>query len=182
MIEPGKHVKYFLRNGMVLEGIVEKDTAAEVVLKALDGQSLMILHRPAEDIMMTKVVLAEEMPEEAPDPALVVSVSTNEAMQPGAVIRQEIIQDKLRETLQIEDVDLQRLSIEELRQLVLEQDRQLIANKKKEHFGTPDAPKMTQYSSPYVPMRTVGRRVVPRSAYQPGKIPSWAYGRPPKGK
>lgn len=157
MIEVGKHVKLFLRNGMVLEGIVEKDTAAEVVLKSLDGESLMILHRPTEDIMMTKVVLARETVEVPEEPSAVVNVSTNETMQ-----TKEVIQNKLKETLQIEDKDLQNLSIEELRQLVVEQDRQLIANKKREHFGTPDAPKMTQYSSPYAPMRTVGRRIVPR--------------------
>jgi sRNA-binding regulator protein Hfq len=159
MIEPGKHVKLFLRNGMVLEGIVEKDAAAEVVLKSIDGESLMILHRPTEDIMMTKVMLAEETLEVS-DPASTAFLPADEPAQP--VVKNEVVQDKLRETLQIEDDDLQKLSIEELRQLVIEQDRQLIANKKREHFGSPGAPKMTQYSSPYTAMRTVGRRIVPR--------------------
>lgn len=150
-IEKGQHVKYFLRNGMVLEGFVEEDTAAKVVLKSLDGQSLMILHRPTEDIMMTKVVLGKFVPEsEVKDPTIVVPMSNNS------------VKEKLHEVLEQEDPDLQKLSIEELRQLIVEQERQLIANKKREHFGTPDAPKMTQYTTPYSPMRTVGRRVVPR--------------------
>jgi sRNA-binding regulator protein Hfq len=69
-IETGSQVKYFLLNGMVLEGIVEKDTASECVLRSLDGKSLMIIHRPSEDILMTKVVLGEEVevPEEKETP------------------------------------------------------------------------------------------------------------------
>lgn len=171
-IEKGKHVKYFLRNGMVLEGFVEEDAASQVVLQSLDGKSLMILHRPTEDIMMTKIVLEESQPE--PEiPAQVITTSNNS---------QEQIKDKLQETLQQEDEDLQKLSIQELRQLLVEQQRQLIANRRREHFGTAGGAKMTQYTTPFTPMRTVGRKVVPRSPYQPGQIPSWAYGRPPKGK
>lgn len=136
MIEPGKHVKYFLRNGMVLEGIVEKDTAAEVILQSLDGKSLMILHKPTEDIMMTKVMLAAA-PQEVQAP-----VEPTEA--------QEKIKDKLHEVQQMsEDPELQKMSIEELRQLVVAQDRQLIENKRREHFGSPDAPKRAvPYSNP----------------------------------
>lgn len=158
MIELGKHVKYFLRNGMVLEGIVEKDTAAEVVLKALDGQSLMILHKPTEDIMMTKVMLVEQAVEpvsqeeeyDEPQP------TDNGDFHDRAVA-------KLREVQQAEgNQELTEKSMAELREMVQDQDRQIIAQKRREHFGTPDAPKMTHYSSPYSPMRTVGRRVVPR--------------------
>lgn len=175
-IEKGQHVKYFLRNGMVLEGFVEEDTAAQVILKSIDGGSLMILHRPTEDIMMTKVVLEESAPEpetETEEQSQVITMSDNS---------QEQVKAKLQEALQQENEDLQKMSIEELRQLLVEQQRQLIANRRREHFGTAGAAKMTQYTTPYTPMRTVGRKIVPRSPYQPGQIPSWAYGRPPKGK
>jgi|SRR5579864_2521634 len=156
MIEPGKHVKYFLRNGMVLEGIVEKDTAAEVVLKALDGQSLMILHRPTEDIMMTKVVLVEDAPASEVEEYQEEQPTDNGDFHDRAVA-------KLREVQQAEgNQELTERSMAELREMVQDQDRQIIAQKRREHFGTPDAPKMTHYSSPYTPMRTVGRRVVPR--------------------
>lgn len=173
-IEKGQRVKYFLRNGMVLEGFVEEDAAAKVVLKSLDGGSLMILHRPTEDIMMTKVILEEVAPEpDTENQNQVITMSDNS---------QEQVKAKLQEALQQENEDLQKMSIEELRQLLVEQQRQLIANKRREHFGTAGAAKMTQYTTPYTPMRTIGRKIVPRSPYQPGQIPSWAYGRPPKGK
>jgi hypothetical protein len=182
MIEPGKHVKYFLRNGMVLEGICEKDGGSEVVLQSLDGKSLMILHKPAEDIMMTKVVLVEETDEPAPAP-----VPQEEYEEPQPTDNGDFhtrATAKLREIQQAEgNVELTEKSIAELREMVRDQDRQILASQRKEHFGNPGNAKMTEYSSPLTPMRTVGRRIVPRSAYQPGTIPNWAYGRPPaKGK
>ena len=158
----GQHVKCFLRSGMVLEGIVEESTGAQVVLRSLQDESLMIIHRPGEDIMLTKV-MPEGESQEVPvdnnpkDPALVVTMSPNIPIK-------EQVRSKLNEALQTEDPELQKLSIDELRQLVKEQDRQIIAQKRREHFGSPGNAKMTHYSSPY----------------QPGKIPSWAYGRPPR--
>lgn len=178
MIEPGKHVKYFLRNGMVLEGIVEKDTAAEVILKSLDSKSLMILHKPTEDIMMTKVMLVEETEEPLPE-----EEPYGETQPTDHVEFHNRAVAKLQEVESASSEELREKSISELQAMVREQDRQILTEQKKEHFGTPDAPKMTHYSSPYTPMRTVGRRIVPRSAYQPGKMPNWVYGRPPtKGK
>lgn len=171
MIEPGKHVKYFLRNGMVLEGIVEKDTAAEVVLKSLDAKSLMILHKPTEDIMMTKVVLVEEVEELLPEEA------SYEEPQPTDHV--EFHRKAVTKLQEIEDArgdkELEEKSINELQEMVREQDRQILAQQKREHFGTPGNAKLTQYSSPYAPRRTVGRKVVydqPRSAYKPGKLPN----------
>jgi sRNA-binding regulator protein Hfq len=174
MIEPGKHVKYFLRNGMVLEGIVEKDSASEAILKSLDGKNLMILHRPTEDILMTKIVLTEEASEPAPVPPQ----EYKEPPPTDHVSFHDWATSKLREIQQAEgNPELMQKSITELRDMVREQDRKIIAQKRKEHFGDPGNAKMTEYSSPYSPMRTVGRRVVP------GRIPHRAYGRPPiKGK
>lgn len=147
MIEPGKRVKYFLRNGMVLEGIVEKDTAAEVVLKSLDGESLMILHRPTEDIMMTKVMLVEHVTEEEQSPA------------PPSEFH-ERVSAKLSEIKEAEsDLELKEKNIAELKQMALEQERQILAQKRREHFGTAGAAKLTQYSTPYTP---AGRKIVPR--------------------
>lgn len=147
MIEPGKHVKLFLRNGMVLEGIVEKDTAAEVVLKALDGESLMILHRPTEDIMMTKVMLTEQIVEEEKPPA------------PPSEFHEKVTA-KLNEIKEAEhDLGLKEKTIAELKQMAHDQERQILAQKRREHFGTAGSAKLTQYSTP---MSTVGRRIVPR--------------------
>ena len=141
IVVKGSHVKYFLRSGMVLEGIVEEDTAAQIVLRSLDGQSLMILHRPTEDILMTKVMLqppSEEISEEPQRP-----------VQPTEM--QERIKDKLHEARVPDDPDLQQKSIAELRELVHLQERQIIAQKRREHFGTAGAAKMTQYTHPFMP-------------------------------
>lgn len=135
MIEPGKHVKYFLRNGMVLEGIVEKDTAAEVILKSLDDKSLMIIHKPAEDILLTKVMLQEhdEIPKEQ---------SENQS--------RELIREKLQEVVNpTGSEELDKLNIDQLKQLVQEQEKQIIAQKKTEHFGSPGTAKqVVPYSNP----------------------------------
>lgn len=160
--EKGQQVKCYLRSNVVLEGIVEDWTEAQVVLQSLDKQSLMIVHRPTDDIMLTKIVLGEEpqeIPADKPEPSL-----------PKV---QEGIKQKLHEVQETEDPVLQEKNLEELRQLVVEQEKQIIANKTKEHFGTAGASKMTQYSSPYMPTK---------SAYKPGTIPSWAHGQPPRKK
>src|ERR1700679_3910433 len=57
--QQGQHVKCFMRSTMVLEGIVEEWTDSQVVLKSLDEKSLMIVHRPVDDIVLTKVILEE---------------------------------------------------------------------------------------------------------------------------
>lgn len=171
IVTKGQHVKYFLRSGMVLEGIVEEDTAAQVVLRSLDGESLMILHRPTEDILMTKVILRP--PEET-------RVEPKEPVKPTEI--QEQVKGKLHEALQYaDDPELQKKSVEELRQLVHEQDRQIIAQKRREHFGSPGNAKVTQYSTPFTP-KPHPRSNTARSAYQPSKLPNWVYGRPPEKK
>lgn len=151
----GQHVKCFLRSGMVLEGIVEESTGAQVVLRSLQDQSLMIIHRPGEDIMLTKVMPDGELQqipvEEQPrDPSKIVTMSPNIPIK-------EQVKKKLEEALQAEDPELQNMSIEELRQLVHEQDRQLIAQKRREHFGSPGNAKMTRYSSP-LPLSKIPRK------------------------
>lgn len=160
----GQHVKCFLRNTMVLEGIAEEWSDTRVVLKSIDGKSLMIIHKPADDILMTKVVLEEP-------------VISEETKVVEETVHKEHVRQKLTEVLQPDvDPELQKKNIQELRQMVVEQDRQIIASKTKEHFGSPGAAKTTQYSSPYMPRRTVGRKIVygeRRSAYQPGKLPPW---------
>lgn len=160
MIERGQHVKCFMRNGMSLEGIVEEWLPGQAVLKSLDGKSLMFIHRPGDDILLTKVVLEE--PEIIPEETKVVEETE----------RKEHVRQKLTEVLQPDvEPELQKKNIQELRQMVQDQDRQIIANKTKEHFGSPGAGKTTHYSSPYTQHRTPGRKV--RSAYQPGKLPPW---------
>lgn len=105
--------------------------------------------------MLTKI-----MP--APEETEAVEVPASPAPKQSEIKIQ--IKNKLQEALQAEDPELQNMSLEELRQLVREQEVKIIAQKKREHFGSAGNAKMTRYSSPY----------------QPGKLPSWAYGRPPR--
>jgi hypothetical protein len=147
---------------MMLEGIVEESTGAQVVLRSLIDQSLMIIHRPTEDIMLTKV-MPNDMPQE---------ISAENPKVDSSELQKQI-KTKLEEVRQpIDDPELQKMNIEELRLLVVERERQIIANKKREHFGAAGAAKMTQYSSPYMP-RAPSRSNEKRSAYQPGKLPPW---------
>lgn len=158
----GQHVKLFLRTGMVLEGIVEESTGAQVVLRSLTDQSLMIVHRPGDDIMLTKVM---------PEAPIVEFQEIPEEVEPTEIQTQ--IKAKLAEVIRpATDPNLQSMSIAELRQLVLEQERQIIAQKRREHFGSAGSAKMTRYSTPYMP-RAMPRSNEKRSAYQPGKLPPW---------
>ena len=144
----GQHVRCFMRSAMILEGFIEDWTDAQVILKSLDGQSLMIVHRPTEDIMLTKLVLKE--PEEAPEKEIPKRPSDTK----------DDIRAKLQEVMNpTGEADLDKMNVDQLRQLVQEQDRQLITQKKREHFGVPGGAKRTvQYSSPYMPGKLPRRK------------------------
>src|SRR5271165_2919093 len=121
MIEIGQRVKYFLRNGMVLEGFVEKDAASECRLKSLDGNLLFIIHRPQDDILLTTLVLADKI------------YSENKVVEKNdETDHQQQIRSKLHEVLHpAEDPDLNKLNIAQLRDLVAQQDRKIIQQKTK---------------------------------------------------
>jgi sRNA-binding regulator protein Hfq len=146
MIDKGKHVKCFMRNGMVLEGIVQEWLPGQTVLKSLDSQNLIIVHRPNDDILLTKVVLEE--PAEISEEAKVVEETEHK----------QHVREKLHEIMQpTGDAELDQANIKQLRQLVVEQDMKIIREKRKEHFGSPHAPgKMSKYSTPqsvYLPRK-----------------------------
>ena|SRR5258706_10131211 len=123
--QKNQHVKCFMRSGMVLEGIVEEWTEAQVVLKSIDDQSLMIVHRPIDDIILTKIILRA--------PKIIPQLK-------------EGIKNKLQEIQQTEDPDLNKKNITELQQMVIEHDKQIILNKRKEHFGSQNSG-LTHYGS-----------------------------------
>ena len=129
--EKGQHVKCFMRSTMVLEGIVEEWSDTQVVLKSLADQSVLIIHRPNEDIAVTKVVLEE--PQEKPKLEL-------------PEIKQAV-KDKLEEVLNsTDDAELDKMNIQQLRQLVAEQEKKIISDKIKDHFGSPDRPRRSAYA------------------------------------
>ncbi len=112
--QPSQHVKCFLRNSTVVEGVVEEWSDTSIVLKSLDDKSFLILHNPAADIVLTKVLTVPEGTRREPEV-------------------KQAIRTKLQEAQVIEDPELQNKSIQELRQMVVEQEKMIIANKIKEH-------------------------------------------------
>jgi hypothetical protein len=133
--DKGHHVKCVMRTSLILEGVVEEWTEARVVLRSIDGESLTIIHHPTEDILLTKVMLIEPIPEEKAKPNL------TEA--------QEKIKSKLHEVQAEVEPELQEKNIAELRDMVKEQERQIIISKRREHFGAPGAVKRAApYSNP----------------------------------
>ena len=57
--EHGQHVKCVLRTGALAEGIVEVWSPDEVLLYSLDGESILIITHPREDIMLIKIILGQ---------------------------------------------------------------------------------------------------------------------------
>ena len=145
--EPGQHVKCFMRSTMVLEGIVQEWADTQIVLKSIDDESILIVHHPADDIILTKVILTETqeiVEDDAP---------------PEPTEMQQQIKEKLDEVLNSEDSDLEKLNLQQLRKMVRQQDKNIITQKRKEHFGEAGHSKRAvQYSYP--------------SAYLPGKLPN----------
>ena len=133
MPEKGQHIKCFMRNSaIVLEGIVEDWTSAQVILKSIEGESIIIIHRPSEDIMMTKIIFPPKLKE---------NISASK-------IKQQIA-DQLHKVMEPQDKDLQDLNIQQLKELVEQQEKQIIAEKKIEHFGKPGNVKQAvEYSLP----------------------------------
>ena len=62
-LKVGQHVKCLLTNNTLIEGHIIVWELQRVVLKTLDGESILIVHHPERDIMMTKVVLEPEAEE-----------------------------------------------------------------------------------------------------------------------
>lgn len=132
-------VKCFLRNTTVLEGKVVEWGDTQVVLKSLDEQSLLIVHRPNEDILLTKVVLVPEKLLEKPKEKKLSEL-------------QQKIKEKLYEVQQpfsIENSSINEKNIKELQQMIIEQDKQIIEEKRKEHFGTAGNSKVKKYSQQF---------------------------------
>lgn len=138
--EVGQRVKCFLRNSMALEGTVENWSDTQVILRSFDGESLMIIHTPSTDIVMTKVLLSVE-------PAPLRSSDNSSPVQ-------QHISRKLQEVLQpTENQQLNEMNLEQLKALSKQQDREILAQKKLEHFGTSSSPKFAgHYSLLNVPM------------------------------
>ena len=137
MIFPEQHIKCIFRNGTIIEGIVEEWGPTRYHLRSLSDQSLMIIMRPEDDILLIKV-----MPD--PEEEIVEELPKKTSTPPAPI--QEQIRTKLKEVEgPAEDLNLQEKTVEELRKLAIEQERQILVEKMKEHF--PSGSKRSNYSS-----------------------------------
>jgi hypothetical protein len=118
----GQHVKCILRNGAIAEGIVQSDWMNSIVqLLSLDGESVIIIPHPNEDIMLIKIVLDKPKSE---------------------VIKEKIIKKQTHSDLEKElqkvyeqpsGDDLRTKKMAELKVLMAEQEKKIIADKLKDH-------------------------------------------------
>jgi hypothetical protein len=152
--QTGQHVKVILRNGAIAEGIVEEWLANTVQLKSLDGESILIITHPTEDIMLIKVML------DKPEEVEVEPESTQEEVRDFDSQFQEAAK-----TTDPNDVDAVK-SLAQLRIELNKQERRIIAEKLKDHRPSKGAyqPSTTPYHYPSVVTKTP-------TPYQPGRIP-----------
>jgi hypothetical protein len=161
--QPGQHVKCILRNGALAEGIVESWLVDEVQLKSLDGESILIITRPTEDIMLIKILL--EIPKENEEQLEVHSID-------------EEIKSDLKEKVELATEAMDPTNIESIKTLaelkieLAKQERKIIAEKLREHRPSAYAPSTTPYHYPSV----VDKQM---SAYKPARIPN-GFTRPSK--
>jgi hypothetical protein len=137
----GQHVKCVLRTGAMAEGIVEEwninaafaggKFISNVQLRSLDGESILIIPHPDEDIMLIKIVL--EKPKSEP------KILTKQ--------KETSLEKEFQEVYdQPSDDDLRVKKMADLKILLAEQDKKIIADKLKDHrIG--DARKV-EYGSP----------------------------------
>lgn len=68
--QSGQQIKCIFRNGATAEGIVDEWSEHTAKLRSLDGQSILIIMRPTEDIMLIKVLLSDNLKINAPLPTI----------------------------------------------------------------------------------------------------------------
>lgn len=142
----GQHVKCLMKNNTIAEGIVEEWYDNYVKLKAIDGKSYLIIHRPGEDIMLTKVMLDENSeenpePEEGPKP--------NKPRPTGPQLTLEEAFQQLSSEEDEEALDMQALDAKskaELQVQLAKQEREIMAAKLRDH--SVEGPKKVMYGYP----------------------------------
>lgn len=116
--EKGQHVKCLLINNTVAEGIVEEWCNDYVRLQSITDKSIMIIHHPGRDIMLTKIVqqeISKDSPEELEE------------------IKTELEQEFEKEYAKPSDDDLRVHNLAKLKILMTEQDKKIVAEKLKDH-------------------------------------------------
>jgi hypothetical protein len=139
-----EHVKCFLRNSTVIEGIVISWAVNEIQLQSLDQQSILIIHNPAQDIVLTKVLLADV----ADEPAEILPDKPHRGDPPVATLEEafELLTVEEPEE-QVDPMALQAKSTAELKVQLAIQERNIVAKKLKNHHFT-EVPRKTTYGYP----------------------------------
>ena len=130
--QPGQHVKCFLRTGNMLEGTVEEWSKETVIIKTLDHQSLMIIHDPTRDIVLTKVLL-----QAPPTPSLAQEIADK--------IRKKTAEEGQPEP---DDQTLDAMTKAQLHIELVEQERREVAEKLKDHYPDSQSPRKKTYGYP----------------------------------
>lgn len=116
--EVGQHVKCMLKNGALAEGIVEEWYNNYVKLRACDHSSIIIIHHPEEDIVLTKIILDDDIADYK-EPA---ENSTNNP-----------VETELQKVIQEASGDLRNKRLAELKIELAREERRIIAEKLKDH-------------------------------------------------
>ena len=114
--QAGQHVKCVLRTGAIAEGIVENWYQNEVQLISLDGESLLIITHPEEDIMLIKILIKSK------SEILKVPVTKTELQQEFQTVYEQPSND-----------DLRVKKMADLKIMMAEQEKKIITEKMKDH-------------------------------------------------
>jgi hypothetical protein len=133
-MKPNKdqHVKIVLKDGISIEGIVDVWSISEVILKSIDGQSILIIPKPNEDIMLIKIILTE-----------------NKKELKSPIEAKSELEQKFKETLENNPDPYDIEKNKTLAQLKIEmnkQEKKIISEKLKGHHASDIKP--VQYSYP----------------------------------
>lgn len=139
-----EHVKCFLRNSVMIEGIVIDWTTTQVQLQSLDGESILIIHNPSQDIILTKV-LQHHLPRESSE-----NLPTKpESSVPTATLEeafQLLATEDPEPDEEINPISLRVKTVAELKIELAKEERRIVSQKLKTH--QPETPKKVQYSYP----------------------------------
>lgn len=144
--DTGSHVKLILKNNTVVEGIVEEWFANYVKLKSLDGQSVMIIPHPNEDIMLIKIFLAD--PVQSLEFVKLKKDNGTEVKTSSVLAEEEAeIEGKFKEALSLPSDDPTRMkTLVELKQMKTELEKKIISSRVKNHYI--DGTRKVQYGYP----------------------------------
>ena len=137
MPDVGQHVKCILRTGAMAEGIVEEWFVNTVQLRSLDGESILIIPHPNEDIMLIKIILEKPAQKE----------KASHSLPNGIVVNAELSKE-IQDTQALPSDDPKRIeTLAKLRIMLAEQEKKIITEKVKSH-SIGDAKKV-KYEYPF---------------------------------